>query len=47
MALLPTFLQSLMGYPVVYTGEVTAPRGIGTRSALGSDLRHARTAAAQ
>jgi DHA2 family multidrug resistance protein len=34
MALLPTFLQSLMGYPVVYTGEVTAPRGIGTMIAM-------------
>jgi DHA2 family multidrug resistance protein len=30
MALLPTFLQTLMGYPVVTTGLVTAPRGIGT-----------------
>jgi DHA2 family multidrug resistance protein len=34
MALLPTFLQSLMGYPVVYTGIVTAPRGIGTMLAM-------------
>ena len=34
MALLPTFLQSLLGYPVVYTGEVTAPRGIGTMIAM-------------
>ncbi|MDB5870594.1 MAG: EmrB/QacA family drug resistance transporter [Ramlibacter sp.] len=34
MALLPTFLQNLMGYPVVYTGEVTAPRGIGTMIAM-------------
>jgi DHA2 family multidrug resistance protein len=34
MALLPTFLQSLMGYPVVYTGEVTAPRGVGTMLAM-------------
>jgi DHA2 family multidrug resistance protein len=23
-----------MGYPVVYTGEVTAPRGIGTMIAM-------------
>ena len=30
MALLPTFLQTLMGYPVVDTGIVIAPRGIGT-----------------
>ncbi|WP_299798312.1 DHA2 family efflux MFS transporter permease subunit [Ramlibacter sp.] len=34
MALLPTFLQSLMNYPVVYTGMVTAPRGIGTMIAM-------------
>jgi DHA2 family multidrug resistance protein len=34
MALLPTFLQSLMAYPVVYTGIVTAPRGIGTMIAM-------------
>jgi DHA2 family multidrug resistance protein len=34
MALLPMFLQSLMDYPVVYTGEVTAPRGIGTMLAM-------------
>jgi DHA2 family multidrug resistance protein len=34
MALLPTFLQSLMDYPVVYTGMVTAPRGVGTMIAM-------------
>lgn len=34
MALLPNFLQGLMGYPVIYTGEVTAPRGIGTMIAM-------------
>jgi DHA2 family multidrug resistance protein len=34
MALLPTFLQTLMDYPVVYTGMVTAPRGIGTMAAM-------------
>jgi DHA2 family multidrug resistance protein len=34
MALLPTFLQSLMGYPVIYTGAITAPRGIGTMIAM-------------
>jgi DHA2 family multidrug resistance protein len=34
MALLPLFLQSLMGYPVVYTGMVTAPRGVGTMLAM-------------
>ena len=30
MALLPPFLQNLMGYPVLTTGYVLAPRGIGT-----------------
>ena len=34
MALLPLFLQGLMQYPVVYTGIVTAPRGIGTMLAM-------------
>jgi DHA2 family multidrug resistance protein len=34
MALLPNFLQGLMDYPVVYTGLVTAPRGIGTMVAM-------------
>lgn len=34
MALLPSFLQGLMGYPVIYTGAVTAPRGIGTMIAM-------------
>ena len=34
MALLPTLLQTLMDYPVVYTGEVTAPRGVGTMIAM-------------
>jgi MFS transporter, DHA2 family, multidrug resistance protein len=34
MALLPTFLQNLMDYPVVYSGEVTAPRGVGTMLAM-------------
>jgi DHA2 family multidrug resistance protein len=34
MALLPTFLQVLMDYPVVYTGEVTSPRGVGTMLAM-------------
>jgi MFS transporter, DHA2 family, multidrug resistance protein len=34
MALLPTLLQNLMDYPVVYTGEVTAPRGVGTMIAM-------------
>src|SRR3954465_15079139 len=34
MALLPLFLQVLMGYPVVYTGVITAPRGIGTMIAM-------------
>ncbi len=30
MALLPSFLQNLLGYPVVTTGLVIAPRGVGT-----------------
>jgi len=34
MSLLPIFLQSLMNYPVVYTGMVTAPRGVGTMIAM-------------
>ena len=34
MALLPTLLQTLLGYPVIYTGIVMAPRGIGTMLAM-------------
>ena len=34
MALLPAFLQGLLGYPVVFTGEIMAPRGIGTMLAM-------------
>jgi DHA2 family multidrug resistance protein len=34
MTLLPTMLQNLMNYPVVTTGMVTAPRGIGTMLAM-------------
>lgn len=34
MALLPPFLQSLMGYPVIDVGLVLAPRGIGTMCAM-------------
>ena len=34
LALLPPLLQELMGYPVVLTGLVTAPRGIGTLAAM-------------
>jgi DHA2 family multidrug resistance protein len=30
LALVPTMLQDLMKYPVLTTGLVTAPRGIGT-----------------
>lgn len=30
MALLPPYLQNLMGYPVIDTGMLMAPRGIGT-----------------
>src|SRR5579864_5504728 len=34
LALMPPLLQELMGYPVVTTGLVTAPRGIGTLVAM-------------
>jgi MFS transporter, DHA2 family, multidrug resistance protein len=34
MTLLPTMLQALMHYPVVTTGLVTVPRGIGTMIAM-------------
>src|SRR5215467_6552070 len=34
MALLPPFLQSLMNYPVVTTGLLLAPRGVGTLIAM-------------
>ena len=34
LALLPTMLQDLMNYPVLTTGLVTAPRGIGTMVAM-------------
>jgi MFS transporter, DHA2 family, multidrug resistance protein len=34
LALLPTMLQSLMNYPVLTTGLITAPRGIGTMAAM-------------
>src|SRR5229473_21227 len=34
LALLPTMLQSLMNYPVMTTGLVKAPRGIGTMIAM-------------
>lgn len=34
LALLPPFLQDLMGYPVVTTGLVLAPRGIGSMVAM-------------
>jgi DHA2 family multidrug resistance protein len=34
LALLPPLLQNLLGYPVVLTGLVTAPRGIGTLLAM-------------
>jgi MFS transporter, DHA2 family, multidrug resistance protein len=34
MALLPTMLQNLMNYPVLTTGLVTAPRGIGTLGSM-------------
>src|SRR6516225_6250504 len=34
MVLLPTMMQALMNYPVLTTGLVTAPRGIGTMIAM-------------
>jgi DHA2 family multidrug resistance protein len=34
LALLPTMLQNLMNYPVVTTGFITAPRGVGTMIAM-------------
>ena len=34
MALLPPFMQNLMGYPVVDVGLVLAPRGVGTMIAM-------------
>jgi DHA2 family multidrug resistance protein len=34
LALLPPMLEHLMGYPVVLTGLVTAPRGIGTMASM-------------
>ena len=34
MALLPPFLQNLMNYPVVTTGLLLAPRGVGTLIAM-------------
>ncbi|KTD34912.1 multidrug efflux system protein [Legionella moravica] len=34
MALLPPYLQSLMGYPIIDIGLVMAPRGIGTMVAM-------------
>ncbi|MGC1885390.1 MAG: DHA2 family efflux MFS transporter permease subunit [Stellaceae bacterium] len=34
MTLLPTMLQDLMNYPVMTTGLVTAPRGVGTMVAM-------------
>jgi DHA2 family multidrug resistance protein len=34
MTLLPTMMQQLMNYPVMTTGLVTAPRGIGTMIAM-------------
>ncbi len=34
MALLPPFLQNLQGYPVLTTGLVMAPRGVGTMAAM-------------
>ena len=40
LALLPPLLQTLLGYPVVLTGLVTAPRGVGTLIAMAIVGRH-------
>jgi DHA2 family multidrug resistance protein len=34
MAVLPSLLQGLLGYPVIAAGEITAPRGVGTMAAM-------------
>lgn len=34
MALLPPFMQNLMGYPVIDVGYLLAPRGVGTMTAM-------------
>jgi DHA2 family multidrug resistance protein len=34
MALLPPFLQNLLGFPVITAGYVLAPRGVGTMAAM-------------
>ncbi|MBX3702015.1 MAG: DHA2 family efflux MFS transporter permease subunit [Dokdonella sp.] len=34
MALLPPYMQNLMGYPVIATGVLLAPRGVGTLLAM-------------
>jgi DHA2 family multidrug resistance protein len=34
MALLPPFMQNLMGYPIIDVGFLLAPRGIGTMIAM-------------
>ena len=34
LSLLPPFLQNLMGYPVLTTGYLLAPRGLGTMAAM-------------
>ncbi len=39
MALLPTMLQSLLGYPVIETGFLMMPRGIGMFIAMGLSAR--------
>src|SRR5690606_19479712 len=43
LALMPPFLQNLLGYPVLTAGYVLAPRGLGTMVAMmlvGRLLRH-------
>lgn len=39
MALLPSMLQSLLGYPIIETGYLMMPRGIGTMIAMGAAAR--------
>ena len=43
MALLPSMLQSLLGYPIIETGEMMMPRGIGTMIAMSVAGKISRT----
>ena len=44
MALLPSMLQTLLGYPIIETGEMMMPRGIGTMIAMSVAGKVSRTA---